>query len=98
MANLNVTASVTALVPQAEVPALVGALLAAVPPDVMPTNATISISFPSSATGDGTFSATIGASMSDGDLVAFLPALVKALPADAVLQAGSLVFSLPPAP
>ncbi len=86
---LTVAAKVNAVVPASETDATFSALLAALPGDVKPV-AMVSVSFP---TPDGTpgFLMTISISgpMSQADLVKFLPAVVAALPADAVIVPGS---------
>jgi hypothetical protein len=99
MANLNITGSVVALVPTAEIPAFITALMASAPSDVASPAATISITLPSAVTGDGNITGSVSASMSQDDLGKFVAALVAAVPADAAIQSGSLTFLLPaPAP
>jgi len=94
--SLNVTATVTALVPVMEVGALFDTLLGAVPPDVVPTSATINVAFPAPIAGSDAITASITAVMTEMDLGRLLTAVIAAFPADAQIQSGSLTFNVSP--
>lgn len=96
----TVSGSLVNNVPAAKVPALVQALLAAVPSDLKPDATrvpSINVAWIPGNPGFLAVTTNLGGEMTQADIAAVVSATVGAEPANAVLQNGSLGFNIEPA-